>query len=114
MVFKYIGFIFTLLWAYTFIRAQGIFGKKAGILFTIFISKISWITFIIACYYGIKNFSFYYALGGIAFSIIAVHLVFNKLATYIKDKINDDEKLLKIKTVAEYLIIGLIVYYIFI
>ena len=114
MVFKYIGFIFTLIWAYTFIKAQGIFSRKTGILFTIFISKISWITFIIACYYGIKNFSFYYALGGIAFSIIAVHLVFNKLAARIKDKINDDEKLLKIKTVAEYLIIGLIVYYIFI
>ena len=114
MVLKYIGFILTLLWAYTFIRAQGIFDKKTGILFTIFISKISWITFIVACFYGIKNFSFYYALGGIVFSIAAVHLIFWRLATYIKKKINDDEKLLKIKTVAEYLIIGLIVYYIFI
>ena len=45
---------------------------------------------------------------------LIVHLVFNKLATYIKDKINDDEKLLKIKTVAEYLIIALIFYYIFV
>ena len=112
MVFKYIGFIFTLLWAYTFIRAQGIFGKKSGILFTIFISKISWITFIIACYYGIKNFSFYYAVIGIIFSVIMVHLAFSRFAVYIKNKINDDKKLLKIKTVAEYLIIALIVYYI--
>ena len=112
MLFKYIGFIFTLLWAYTFIRAQGIFGKKAGILFTIFISKISWITFIIACYYGIKNFPFYYTVIGIIFSVIMVHLAFSRFAVYIKNKINDDKKLLKIKTVAEYLIIALIVYYI--
>ena len=32
---------------------------------------------------------------------------------YLKNKINDDKKLLKIKTLIEYLIICLIVYYIF-
>ena len=113
MVFKYIGFIFTLIWAYTFIKAQGIFSRKTGILFTIFISKISWITFIVACFYGIKNFSFYYAVGGIVFSVVSVHLVFFKLSIYLKNKINDDKKILKIKTLIEYLIICLIVYYIF-
>ena len=114
MFFKYIGFIFALLWAYTFVKVQGIFTKKTGIIFTIFISKISWITFIIACYYGIKNFSFYYAAGGIIFSIIIVQLAFWRFGIYIKNRINDDQKLLKIKTVVEYLIIALIVYYIFV
>ena len=113
MVFKYIGFIFTLIWAYTFIKAQGIFSKKTGILFTIFVSKISWITFIVACFFEIKNFSFYYSIGGIVFSVVAVHLVFLKLSIYLKNKINDEKKLLKIKTLIEYLIIFLIIYYIF-
>tara|TARA_B100000965_G_C19454152_1_gene696683 strand:- start:476 stop:787 length:312 start_codon:yes stop_codon:yes gene_type:complete len=101
-----------LFWAYTFIKAQGVFSKKTGILFTIFVSKISWITFIIACYYGIKNFSFYFAVGGIIFSIVSVQMAYWRFGVYIKNKINDDVKLLRIKTVAEYLIIGLIIYYI--
>jgi hypothetical protein len=113
MIIKYIGFIFTLLWSYTFIKSQSIFKKGSGILITLFVSNISWLTFIAACYYGFKNFSFYQVLLGIAFSIILVHLAFTRLSLYINSKFNDKNKLLRIKTVIEYLIIGLIAYYIF-
>jgi hypothetical protein len=113
MIIKYIGFIFTLLWSYTFIKSQSIFKKGSGILITLFVSNISWLTFIAACYYGFKNFSFYQVLLGIAFSIILVHLAFARLSLYINSKFNDKNKLLRIKTVIEYLIIGLIAYYIF-
>ena len=113
MVFEYIGFIFTLLWSYTFIKSQNIFKKGSGILITLFVSNISWLTFIVACYYGFKNFSFYEVLLGIAFSIILVHVAFARLSLYINSKFNDKNKLLRIKTFIEYLIIGLIAYYIF-
>ena len=113
MIIKYIGFIFTLLWSYTFIKSQSIFKKGSGILITLFVSNISWLTFIAACYYGFKNFSFYQVLLGIAFSIILVHLGFARLSLYINSKFNDKNTLLRIKTVIEYLIIGLIAYYIF-
>ena len=56
MIFKYIAFLFTLLWSYTFIKSQSIFKKGSGILITLFVSNISWLTFIAACYYGFKNF----------------------------------------------------------
>ena len=105
MIFKYVGFLFTLLWSYTFIKSQNIFKRGSGILITLFVSNVSWITFIAACYYGVKNFSIYYVLLGISFSVILVHLAFAK--------ISDKNKLLKIKTSIEYLIIILIVYYIF-
>jgi len=113
MIIKYIGFIFTLLWSYTFIKSQSIFKKGSGILITLFVSNISWFTFIAACYYGFKNFSFYQVLLGIALSIILVHLAFARLSLYINSKFNDKNKLLRIKTFIEYLIIGLIAYYIF-
>jgi len=113
MIIKYIGFIFTLLWSYTFIKSQSIFKKGSGILITLFVSNISWLTFIAACYYGFKNFSFYQVLLGIAFSIILVHVAFARLSLYINSKFNDKNKLLRIKTFIEYLIIGLIAYYIF-
>jgi len=113
MIIKYIGFIFTLLWSYTFIKSQNIFKKGSGILITLFVSNISWFTFIAACYYGFKNFSFPQASLGIVFSIILIHLAFARLSLYINSKFNDKNKLLRIKTFIEYLIIGLIAYYIF-
>jgi len=113
MIIKYIGFIFTLLWSYTFIKSQSIFKKGSGILITLFVSNISWLTFIAACYYGFKNFSFYQVFLGVVFSIILVHLAFARLSLYINYRFNDKNKLLRIKTFIEYVIIGLIAYYIF-
>jgi|TARA_B110001452_G_scaffold234686_1_gene213115 hypothetical protein len=113
MIFKYIAFLSTLLWSYTFIKSQSIFKKGSGILITLFVSNISWFTFIAACYYGFKNFSIYQVLLGICFSIVLVHLVFARLSLYINSKYSDKDKLVKIKTTIEYLIIIIIVYYIF-
>ena len=113
MIFKYVGFLFTLLWSYTFIKSQSIFKKGSGILITLFVSNISWLTFLAACFYGFKNFSIYQVLIGICLSIILVHLAFGRLNLYINSKFNDKNKLLKVKTTIEYLIIILIAYYIF-
>ena len=113
MIFKYIGFLLTLLWSYTFIKSQNIFKKGSGILITLFVSNISWLTFIAACYYGFKNFSIYQVLIGVGFSIILIHLAFARLSLYINSKFNNKNMLIKIKTTIEYLIIILITYYIF-
>ena len=113
MIFKYIGFIFTLLWSYTFIKSQSIFKKGSGILITLFVSNISWLTFIAACYYGFKNFSFFQVLLGIGFSVILIPLAFARLSLYINSKFSDKNQLIKIKTTVEYLIIIIIAYYIF-
>ena len=113
MIIKYIGFIFTLLWSYSFIKSQKIFKKGSGILITLFVSNISWFTFIAACYYGLKNFSFYFVICAIVFSIILVHLGFSRASLYINSKFDDKKKLLKVKTTVEYLIIFTIFYYIF-
>ena len=113
MIIKYIGFLFTLLWSYTFIKSQNIFKKGSGILITLFVSNVSWLTFIAACFYGLKNFSFYYALLGIIVSIILVHLAFERLSLYINSKFTDKKYLLLVKTIVEYLIIAIFIYFIF-
>ena len=113
MILKYIGFLFTLLWSYTFIKSQSIFKKGSGILITLFVSNISWLTFLTACFYGFKNFSFYYALLGIIVCIVLVQLAFARLNLYINSKFKDKKYLLLIKTTIEYLIITIFVYYIF-
>ena len=113
MIFKYFGFLFTLLWSFTFIKSQSIFNKGSGILITLFVSNISWLTFIAACYYGFKTFSFYYAILGIILSLILVHLAFARLTIYLNSKFKNKNTLLKIKTFLEYSILIIIGYFIF-
>ena len=113
MIIKYLGFLFTLLWSYTFIKSQSIFKKGSGILITLFVSNISWLTFIAACFYGFKNFPFFQTLLGIVVSIILVHLAFARLSLYINSKFSNKGNLIMLKTAIEYLIIGIFAYYIF-
>ena len=113
MIIKYIGFLFTLVWSYTFIKSQSIFKKGSGLLLTLFVSNISWLTFIAACFYGLKNFSVYQTLLGIVLSVILVHLAFARLSLYVNTKFKNKNYLLTIKTLVEYLIILLFIFYIF-
>ena len=113
MIIKYIGFLFTLLWSYTFIKSQSIFKKGSGLLITLFVSNISWLTFITACFYGFKNFSFYQTLVGIVVSIVLVHLAFARLSLYINSKFSDKKYLIMVKTSIEYFILAVFAYYIF-
>ena len=112
MIIKYIGFLFTLLWSYTFIKTQGLFKKGSGLLIKLFVSNISWLTFIAACFYGFKNFEFYYVIIGIVFSIAIVQLSFGRLSLFINSKFENKQNLVRIKTAIEYLIIISIAYFI--
>ena len=113
MIIKYIGFLFTLLWSFTFIKTQSLLKKGSGFLITLFVSNISWLTFIAACFYGFKNFKFYYVLIGIGFIIALVQLTFGRISLFINSKFDNKENLLRVKTVIEYCIIIAILYYIF-
>ena len=113
MIIKYIGFLFTLLWSYTFIKTQGLFKKGSGLLIKLFVSNISWLTFIAACFYGFKNFDFYYVLIGVGFIIALVQLTFGRISLFINSRFEDKQNLMRIKTIIEYCIIIAILYYIF-
>ena len=113
MIIKYIGFLFTLLWSFTFIKTQSLFKKGSGFLITLFVSNISWLTFIAACLYGFKNFEFYYVVIGIVFIIVIIQLTFGRISLFINSKFENKDNLIRIKTVIEYFIIIAILYYIF-
>jgi len=57
MIIKYISFLVGIIWSYSIIKIQSVFSKKNGIIFQIFITKVSWFTLIAACYFGYKNFT---------------------------------------------------------
>ena len=113
MIIKYLGFLFTLLWSYTFIKTQNLFKKGSGLLIKLFVSNVSWLTFIAACFYGFKNFDFYHVLIGIVFVIALVHIAFGRLSLFINSKFENKQNLFRIKTAIEYLIIFTFAYLIF-
>ena len=110
MILKYISFLVGLTWSYSLIKTQSIFSKKTGLIFKIFISKVSWLTFLVAIYFGYKNFSIEYILIGIVISIVIVHLGFMFLGKFLKSKFTEKQLILA-KNFFEYSLIVWILYY---
>ena len=112
MILKYLSFIVGIVWAYSIIRTQSIFIKKTGLIFKIFISNISWLTFLVAVYFGYKNFSIQLTLIGIIFSILIVHLGFKFLGKFLKSKYTERQLSIS-KSIFEYSLIAWVLYYLF-
>ncbi len=110
MILKYLSFLVGLIWSYSIIKTQSIFSKKTGLIFKIFISKVSWLTFLVAIYFGYKNFSFQYTLIGIVVSVAIVHLGFMFLSKFLKSKFTN-KQLMFSKNFFEYSLIVWIFYY---
>ena len=112
MILKYLSFLMGLIWSYSLIKTQSIFSKKAGLIFKLLITKVSWLTLIVAIYFGYKNFSVEYILAGIISSIILVHLGFKFLGKFLKSKFSE-KQLNTTKTFFEYSLIVWVLYYVF-
>ena len=112
MIIKYLSFLIGLIWSYSLIKTQSIFSKKAGLIFKLFITKVSWLTLIVAIYFGYKNFSLEYILAGLISSIILVHLGFKFLGKFLKSKFSE-KQLNTTKTFFEYSLIVWVLYYVF-
>ena len=113
MILKYLGFFFSVLAAYSLIKTQSIFSKKTGILFTLFVSKISWLTLLIITFHAYKNFTLFWFLLGLTVPILLIETSFKFLISYIKNKFPITSILKRVKTIIEYLIIFLIVKFVF-
>jgi hypothetical protein len=113
MILKFIGFFFSVLTAYSLIKTQSTFSKKTGVIFTIFISKVSWFSLIITCYYGLKTFSLIWFVVGLFVPLVIVEAAYMYVSNYLASKIEDPLKMQRIKTIFEYLVIIVIVKYVF-
>ena len=111
MIIKYLSFIIGIIWSYSIIKTQSVFNKKAGILFKIFITKVSWFTLIAACYYGYKNFTVKSTVIGVIIGVLLVNVSFYLLKKYISQRFN--EKQIKIfQSFFEYTLIFLVIYFV--
>ena len=111
MIIKYIIFLFGIIWSYSMIKTQSIFSKKAGIIFKIFITKISWFSLIAACYFGYKNFSIKSTIIGIIIGVLLVNIGFYFLRKYINQRLNK-KQITILKSFFEYSLIFLVIYFV--
>ena len=111
MLIKYISFLIGIIWSYSIIKTQSVFSKKAGIIFKIFITKVSWFTFVAACYFGYKNFTIKSTIIGVTIGILLVNIGFYLLKKYINQKFNE-KQITIFKSFFEYSLIFLIVYFV--
>ena len=84
MILKFTSFLIGIIWSYSIIKTQSVFSKKAGLIFKIFITKVSWFTLIAAIYFGYKNFQIKFVLIGLIIGLIIVNLGFYFLKKIMK------------------------------
>ena len=111
MLIKYISFLIGIIWSYSIIKTQSVFSKKAGIIFKIFITKISWLSLIAACYFGYKNFTVKSTVIGIIIGVLLVNVGFFLLKKYINQRFNK-KQLTTFKSFFEYTLIFLVIYFV--
>ena len=111
MFIKYVIFFIGVVWSYSIIKTQSVFSKKAGIIFKIFITKVSWFTLIAACYFGYKNFTIKSTVIGVLTGILLVNIVFYLLKKYINQKFSE-KNITIFKSFFEYTLIFLVIYFV--
>ena len=111
MIIKYLSFLIGVVWSYSIIKTQSVFSKKAGIIFKIFITKVSWFTLIAACYFGYKNISIKFTLIGIVIGILLVNIGFYFSKKFINQKFNE-KQITILKSFFEYTLIFWVIYYV--
>ena len=111
MFIKYVTFFIGVVWSYSIIKTQSVFSKKAGIIFKIFITKVSWFTLIAACYFGYKNFTIKSTVIGVLIGILLANIVFYLLKKYINQKFSE-KNITIFKSFFEYTLIFLVIYFV--
>ena len=111
MIIKYISFLIGVIWAYSIIKTQSVFSKKVGIIFKIFITKVSWFTLIAACYFGYKNFSITFTIFVIVIVILIVNIVFYLSKKLISQKFTEYQITI-FKSFFEYTLVFWVIYYV--
>ena len=111
MIIILISFLIGVMWSYSIIKAQSVFSKKAGLIFKIFVTKVSWFTLIAACYFGYKNFSIKFTIIGIIIAILLVNIGFYFSKKFINERFSE-KQITIFKSFFEYTLIFWVLYYV--
>ena len=110
MMLEVIIFEFVLIWSYFFVVIQKIFSFSKNILFSIFVSNISLLTFIGTIIMGLFKFDIIFVLFSVSLVMIGMHLLYDSIKRRYDILSKKNHHLSKIKPVLDYSVMALILY----
>ena len=110
MITEIIFFELLLTWSYFFVVIKKIFSFNKNLLFSIFVSNISLLTFIGTIIMGLFKFDIIFVVLSVSFVMVGVHYLYDRIRRRydIISKKNDNFN--KIKPVLDYSVMALILY----
>ena len=103
-------FEFVLIWSYFFVVIQKIFSFSKNILFSIFVSNISLLTFIGTIILGLFKFDIIFVVFSVSLVMIGLHLLYDSIKRRYDILSKKNHHLSKIKPVLDYSVMALILY----
>ena len=103
-------FEFVLIWSYFFVVIQKIFSFSKNILFSIFVSNISLLTFIGTIILGLFKFDIIFLVFSVSLVMIGMHLLYDSIKRRYDILSKKNHHLSKIKPVLDYSVMALILY----
>ena len=103
-------FEFVLIWSYFFVVIQKIFSFSKNILFSIFVSNVSLLTFIGTIILGLFKFDIIFVVFSVSLVMIGMHLLYDSIKRRYDILSKKNHHLSKIKPVLDYSVMALILY----
>ena len=103
-------FEFVLIWSYFFVVIKKIFSFSKNILFSIFVSNISLLTFIGTIILGLFKFDIIFVVFSVSLVMIGMHLLYDSIKRRYDILSKKNHNLSKIKPVLDYSVMALILY----
>ena len=110
MMLEVIIFEFVLIWSYFFVVIQKIFSFSKNILFSIFVSNISLLTFIGTIILGLFKFDIIFVVFSVSLVMIGMHLLYDSIKRRYDILSKKNHHLSKIKPVLDYSVMAFILY----
>ena len=110
MMLEVIIFEFILIWSYFFVVIQKIFSFSKNILFSIFVSNISLLTFVGTIIMGLFKFDIIFVVFSVSLVMIGMHLLYDSIKRRYDILSKKNHHLSKIKPVLDYSVMALILY----
>ena len=103
-------FQLVLIWSYFFVVIQRIFSFSKNILFSIFVSNVSFFTFIGTIIMGLMKFDLLFVVLSVSVVMISMHLLFDQVKRRYDILTRKNKQFDKVKTILDYSLIALIIF----
>jgi len=99
-----------LIWSYFFVVIRKIFSLTSGLAFSLFVSNVSFFTFIGTIIMGLMKFDLMFVVLSVSVVMISMHLLFDQVKRRYDILTRKNKQFDKVKTILDYSLIALIIF----